>query len=139
MQPRLSLVTLGTLDFDRAVKFYRDGLGWDAELHEDTAFFQLPGIILSIYPREKLAADAKTSPEGSGFSGITLAYNTGSEAEVNEVFEIVKNLGAEIVKMPEKAFWGGYSGYFKDPDGFLWEVAFNPFWKMHEDGRVTMK
>lgn len=138
MQPRLSLVTLGTLDFDRAVKFYRDGLGWSAQIMEDTAFFQLSGIILGIYPREKLAEDAKISPEGNGFSGITLAYNTGSEAEVNEVFEIVKNLGAEIIKMPEKVFWGGYSGYFKDPDGFLWEVAYNPFWKMHEDGRVTL-
>ncbi len=136
MKPRLSLVTLGVADLSRALRFYRDGLGWPttAADGDGVAFFNLGGVVLSLYPREKLAEDVMVAPSGSGFAGITLAHNVASEAEVDEVLRTVAALGATIVKPAQKVFWGGYSGYFADPDGHLWEVAHNPFWKVDADG-----
>ena len=130
MKPKVSLITLGVSDLQRSLKFYRDGLGFPTYNYkegEGVVFFKLEGTWLSIFPREELAKDAKVSAEGSGFRGITLAHNVGSKEEVDKVFAFALAAGATEVKKPEDVFWGGYSGYFADPDGHLWEVAYNPF------------
>jgi catechol 2,3-dioxygenase-like lactoylglutathione lyase family enzyme len=135
MKPRISMITLGVRDFARAVAFYEEGLGFPRmESPPEVAFFTLNGTWLGLYGREALAEDAKVSSEGSGFGAFTLAHNVPSEAEVDEVMAQAERAGATIVKPPEKVFWGGYSGYFADPDGHLWEVAYNPhFWVGPED------
>jgi catechol 2,3-dioxygenase-like lactoylglutathione lyase family enzyme len=140
MRPKLSLVTLGVRDFERSLRFYRDGLGWQpsSASQDDVAFFPLGGIVLGLYPREKLAEDAQVSAGGSGFSGIALAHNTKSQEEVDQVLQTVESLGATIVKKAEKVFWGGYSGYFADPDGHLWEVAWNPFFGFDESDNLVL-
>jgi catechol 2,3-dioxygenase-like lactoylglutathione lyase family enzyme len=128
MKPKISLITLGVSDFARSVSFYRDGLGFPlAQLQDDVAFFQLEGVTLSLYPREKLAEDAQVPSEGTGFKGFTLAHNVKTKEEVRAVLDIARAAGASIQKEAEEVFWGGYSGYFTDPDGFLIEVAYNPF------------
>ena len=134
MRQKLNIVTLGVKDLERSLKFYKDGLGWkpSGASNENIAFFQMGGVVLSLYPREKLAEDAKQNSGGNGFSEITLAYNAKGEAEVDEVLKKVEALGATIVKKAEKVFWGGYSGYFADFDGHLWEVAWNPFFEYDE-------
>ena len=134
MRQKLNIVTLGVKDLQSSLKFYKDGLGWEpsSASTENIAFFQMGGVVFSLYPREKLAEDVKINSDGSGFSGITLAYNANVEAEVDEVLKKVESLGATIVKKAEKVFWGGYSGYFADFDGHLWEVAWNPFFKFDE-------
>lgn len=127
MEPRISLITLGVDDLDRSIRFYRDGLGLPMrDGPEGIAFFETGGTWLSLYTREKLAEDALTDPAGSGFRGFTLAHNVRTEAEVDRVLEQAVAAGATLVKEAQKVFWGGYSGYFRDPDDFLWEVAFNP-------------
>lgn len=130
MKGKISLITLGVADFEKSLKFYRDGLGFKTHEYkegQDVVFFSLEGTWLGLYPKEKLAEDAKVSTEGSGFPGFSLAHNVASEKEVDEVYEHALSMGAKAVKKPEKVFWGGYSGYFADPDGYLWEVACNPF------------
>lgn len=128
MKPRISMITLGVEDFDASVKFYRDGLKFPMmDSSPDVAFFTLNGTWLSLYDKNALAEDATVDPAGSGFPGFTMAHNLSSEAEVDKVFDMAVSVGATPVKKPQKVFWGGYSGYFKDPDGYLWEVAFNPF------------
>ena len=127
MEPRISLITLGVDDLDRSIRFYRDGLGLPMrDGPEGIAFFETGGTWLSLYTREKLAEDALTDPAGSGFRGFTLAHNVRTEAEVDRVLEQAVAAGATLVKEAQKVFWGGYSGYFRDPDDFLWEVAYNP-------------
>ena len=140
MRQKLSIITLGVADLARALEFYEDGLGWkrSAASQGDIVFFQLGGIVLALYPREKLAEDVEVSPEGSGFSGITLAYNAKSASEVDEVMKRVEELGATIVKPAQKVFWGGYSGYFKDRDGHLFEVAHNPFVEFDAQDNLMM-
>lgn len=140
MNQHLHLITLGVRDFEKSKKFYVEVLGWkpSGASQEDVAFFQAGGIVLSIYPREKLADDAMTSPEGSGFSGITLAYNAQSESEVDEIIGDLKSKGVKIVKEPQKVFWGGYSGYFADPDDYRWEVAYNPFFEFDENENLKL-
>ena len=135
MQPRLSMITLGVADVKRAIAFYQEGLGFPRHGdQEDVAFFRLNGSWLGIYGREALAEDAQVPPEGSGFRGFTISHNVHSEAEVRDVMSQAIRAGAQLVKEPQKVFWGGYSGYFKDPDGHLWEVAHNPFtWIGPED------
>ena len=131
MEPRLSLVTLGVADLARAIAFYRDGLGppLRPESAGDIAFFGLAGVWLALCPRSALAEDALSAPQGSGFRGFTLAHNLRSEAEVDALLAQACAAGATLVKPAQKTFWGGYSGYFADPDGFLWEIAHNPhFW-----------
>jgi len=130
MNPRISMITLGVRDLATAVRFYEEGLGFPRmDSPPEVAFFTLDGTWLGLYGREALAADAKVSSEGSGFESFALAHNVGSEAEVDEVIRQALAAGATLAKEPEKVFWGGYSGYFKDPDGHLWEVAHNPhFW-----------
>ena len=140
MNQHLHLVTLGVRDSETSRKFYTEILGWkpSSSSGEDVTFFQAGGIVLSIYPREKLAEDAKVSPVGSGFSGVTLAYNAGSESEVDEIISDLKAKGVNILKEPQKAFWGGYSSYFADPDGYCWEVAYNPFFPFDENGILKL-
>ena len=130
MEPRISLITLGVSDLPRAIRFYRDGLGLPLrEGPPEIAFFQTRGTWLALFPREELAKDAGISPDGSGFRGFALAHNVRSEPEVDATLERAVAAGATLVKPAQKVFWGGYSGYFADPDGFLWEVAHNPhFW-----------
>lgn len=124
------MITLGVADLAKSVKFYRDGLGFPKmDSPPEVAFFTLNGSWLGLYGREALAEDATVSPEGSGFRGFTLAHNVTSEAEVDKTIKQALSAGATLVKPGQKVFWGGYSGYFKDPDGYLWEVAHNPlFW-----------
>lgn len=122
------MITLGVDDIDRAVKFYRDGLGLpQKETPPGVAFFALNGTWLGLFGREALAQDANVSAAGEGFGGFSLAHNLGSEAEVDAAMAEAVAAGATLVKPPQKVFWGGYSGYFRDPDGHLWELAHNPF------------
>ena len=129
MEPRISIITLGVSDLPRAVRFYRDGLG--LTLYDDNtesiAFFQNKGTWLALYPRDALAADVGIPTEGSGFSGVTLAHNLRTKEEVDELLDVAVAAGATLVKPAQDTFWGGYSGYFSDPDGYLWEIAWNPF------------
>ena len=127
MKPRISMITLGVRDLAASVKFYEDGLGFPRmESPPEVAFFTLNGTWLGLYGRDALAEDATVSAEGHGFESFALAHNVKSEAEVNEVVSQAIEAGGTLVKKPQKVFWGGYSGYFKDPDGHLWEVAHNP-------------
>ena len=139
MKPRLSLITLGVTDLDRSTAFYNEGLGWEiAWQADDVRFFRLATVVLGLYPRDLLAKDANVPAEGSGFGGITLAHNVEDEGMVDTVLEEAKAAGGRIVKPAEKAFWGGYSGYFADPDGHLWEVAHNPAWTFDAAGNVII-
>jgi catechol 2,3-dioxygenase-like lactoylglutathione lyase family enzyme len=127
MKPRITIVTLGVSDLARSVRFYRDGLGLPRRPGpDDIAFFEMPGTWLALYPREALAEDATVPAEGSGFPGFTLAHNVESPEAVDALLEEAVAAGARLVKPGQKVFWGGYSGYFADPDDFLWEVAWNP-------------
>jgi uncharacterized protein len=131
MKPKISVITLGVKDLQASLKFYRDGLGFTPE--EDTGdigILRLEGVWLSLYSREALAKDAAVPPEGSGFHGFTIAHNVKSKKEVDEVLSLAVKAGARLVKPGQDAFWGGYSGYFADPDDFLWEVAWNPFFDL---------
>ncbi len=140
MRQKLNIVTLGVEDFQRSLNFYQNGLGWktSSASTENIAFFQLGGIVFALYPRDKLAEDVTITPEGHGFSGITLAYNAKNKAEVDEVLRNVEKLGAKIVKKAQKVFWGGYSGYFADLDGHLWEVAWNPFFEFDDSDNLVL-
>jgi uncharacterized glyoxalase superfamily protein PhnB len=130
MQARISMITLAVRDLAVAVKFYEEGLGFPRmESSPEVAFFTLNGTWLALYGREALAKDAQVPARGEGFEGFTLAHNVHSESEVDAVIAQAVAAGASLVKPAQKTFWGGYSGYFKDPDGHLWEVAHNPlFW-----------
>jgi uncharacterized protein len=128
MEPRISIITLGVSDLKRSVVFYRDGLGLPTNYKdgEGIAFFQLRGTWLALYPNDALAEDACLPPERTRFGGITLSYNVGSKQEVNEAIAQALAVGASLLKPASDMFWGGYSGYFADPDGHPWEVAWNP-------------
>ena len=135
MEPRITFVTLGVADIKRSVQFYRDGLGLPTDYEKgDHAVFSLSSVKMALYPRHLLASDATVSPEGGGFSGITMAHNTRSPEEVNAILTQAQQAGAKIVKEGQEAGWGGYSGYFSDPDGHLWEIAHNPFLELKVDG-----
>jgi uncharacterized protein len=127
VEPRISFVTLGVSNLQRATRFYAEGLGLpQLPSPPSVSFFELGKTWLALYPRDLLAADAGIPAHGSGFSGIALAHNVRSEAEADRLMEEVVAAGGKVVKPLGKADWGGYSGYFADPDGFLWEVAWNP-------------
>lgn len=128
MKPRISMITLGVRDMAVSIKFYEEGLGFPRmESPPEVAFFTLNGTWLGLYGRDALAADANVPADGQGFESFALAHNVPSEEDVDEVMRQAVEAGATMVKTPQKVFWGGYSGYFKDPDGHLWEVAHNPF------------
>jgi uncharacterized protein len=130
MKPKISMITLGVQDLARSISFYRDGLGFDLHNYKEgdtCVMFRLEGTWLALYPRESLAEDAHVPAEGFGFPCFALAHNVKSKDGADEVFAQAVAAGATPVKTPHDVFWGGYSGYFADPDGFLWEVAFNPF------------
>ncbi len=139
LKPTLSLVTLGVADLERAKKFYTD-LGWSPvpQPSEGVAFFELDGVVLSLFPREELAKDAGVEDSKPGFSGISLAHNVGSDEDADTAMAHALKCGATLVKPVQKVFWGGYSGYFADPDGHLWEVAHNPFARFDENGVMRM-
>lgn len=140
MRQKFNLITLGVSDLKRSLDFYEKGLGWkkSASGNEHIAFFSLGGMVLGLYSRHALAEDATVSAEGSGFPGITISYNAKSEKEVDEVLAEVKKLGATVIKPAQKVFWGGYSGYFQDPDNHFIEVAFNPFWEFDENDNIKL-
>ena len=137
MKQRLSLVTLGVADLDRARRFY-EALGWrETPRAEGVVFFQSGGMVVGLWSREALAADSGVDDTG-GWGGITLAHNVASPAEVDAVIDEARVAGAAIVREPAATFWGGYSGVFVDPDGHPWEVAHNPGWTLGEDGSIVL-
>ncbi|MEK6711829.1 MAG: VOC family protein [Nitrospinota bacterium] len=139
MEQRLSLITLGVRDLERSRDFY-ERLGWKRSVRaaSGVVFFQAGGMALALYPRAGLARDAQLSPEGSGFGGIALACNTRTREEVDAVLAEAVAAGARLLKPAQDAFWGGYAGYFADPDGYPWEVAWNPGFGMKEDGSIVL-
>lgn len=139
MEQRLTLITLGVADLARSRAFY-EKLGWTraARGAEGVAFFQAGGVVLSLYPRADLAKDAELSPDGAGFPGFSLAYNARTRDEVDAVLAEAVAAGGTLVKPAYDIFWGGYVGFFKDPDGFLWEVAWNPTFPLTEDGALVL-
>lgn len=138
MEQRLTIIGLGVSDLVKSTQFYEKKFGWTKtqSSNANITFFQLNAILLSLYPREKLAEDAQVHHEGHGFKGFTLAYNTRSKDEVDALFSEYKEKGVVIVKPPEAVFWGGYSGYVSDLDGNLWEIVFNPFLSMDIQGNT---
>lgn len=138
MDQRISLVTLGVEDLVRSREFY-EALGWSTSppTNEHVVFFDMGGYAFGLFGRAALAEDAATDAAGSGFRGVALGHNVRSEAEVDETLAAAVAVGATLVKAAEKVFWGGYSGYFADPDGHLWEIAHNPFFPLDENGRVS--
>ena len=143
MEPRISIITLCTDDMPRAYTFYKDGLGFPtkAKIDDPIYFFNTGGCRLGIYPRENMAEEFKDgrSTERSNFSGFTLAHNTKSKDEVDHILKLAQNSGGKIVKPAEDAFWGGYSGYFEDPDGFLWEVAYADSFKFDQHNNLILE
>lgn len=140
MRANLSLVTLGVSDLPRAVRFYSEGLGLQVEndwREQGVAFLPLHGVVLALWSRDALAEDARLAPFGDGFRAVALAHNTRDRAEVDAVMREAERAGARILKPAAETFWGGYSGYFSDPDGHVWEVAHNPFWTLDAEGRIA--
>jgi catechol 2,3-dioxygenase-like lactoylglutathione lyase family enzyme len=126
MRPHVAVITLGVRDLARARQFYSEGLGWPIQQEDDNWVCFLLGngsSTLALYPWDELAADASVPADGSGFRGVTLAYIARSEERVDEVLAEAERAGGKLVKHAERASWGGYSGYFADPEGYLWEVA----------------
>jgi uncharacterized glyoxalase superfamily protein PhnB len=132
MEQRMTFLTLGVKDLNQSIDFYENKLGWKrSELsNESIIFYELGGIHLALYDREELAKDANVKSSGDGFRSFTMAYNTRNEKEVDDLIENLRKQGVQIIKEPQKVFWGGYSSYIADPDGNLWEIAFNPFLKL---------
>jgi predicted lactoylglutathione lyase len=137
VEQRLSLVTLGVADLDRARAFY-EALGWRrGDDNDDVVFFQAGGMVVALWDRAALAEDSAVKDTG-GWGGVTLALNLRSPEEVDEVLEEARAAGADIGRPAAKTFWGGYSGVFVDLDGHPWEVAHNPFWTVTDDGRTLL-
>jgi uncharacterized protein len=140
VQPRISVITLGVSDLERSLRFYRDGLGWPTEGIVGTqfergavAFFDLPsGLKLALWPRENIAWDAGVPESPPSATEFTIGHNVGSKAAVDTVMELARQAGANITQPAHDTFWGGYAGYFQDPDGHLWEIAWNPAWEAPE-------
>lgn len=141
--PRMTVITLGVADLVRATAFYREIFSTrPVTQYEGVTFIPLPGVWLSLYPLEKLAEDIAeevTLPPANAFRGVTLAYNARSREEVVSVFARVADAGAHIAKAPQETFWGGYSGYFTDPDGHYWEVVWGPMFDFSEHGDLRFK
>ncbi|MFJ7186092.1 VOC family protein [Lysinibacillus xylanilyticus] len=143
---RLNLITLGVKDMVESLSFYREGLGFEVivygeETNPDVIFFNNGGTKISLFPIDRLVKDineANPPAMGNGFNGITLAYNGKSKEEVDQVFDLAKKAGANIVKKPETVFWGGYSGYFQDPNGYYWEVAYGDMWQFDDNDMLII-
>ncbi len=141
MEPVITVITLGVSDLKRSVEFYRDGLHLPIakSSSDEIAFFLTRGTLLALFPRDDLAADAAVAGEGSGFRSFTLAHNVARPEQVDQILKEAEGAGARIVKSAQTASWGGHSGYFADPDGFLWEVVFNPHSPLREDGTLGVR
>lgn len=139
MEQRISLLTLAVHDLPRSVAFFR-ALGWEPSVKDapGAAFFQTGSAAVGLYPRENLFRDLGLPDDGAGCGGITVGYNTRTREEVDEVLDKVRALGAEIVKEAHEIFWGGYVGFFRDLDGHIWEVAWNPGFPITDDGAVIL-
>ena len=139
MEPRITLITLGVSDMARSRAVYA-GLGWKASSasQPEVVFFQGNGLALALFGRKALAEDARVEDRPTGFAAVSLAYNARSKAEVASVFAEALAAGATGLKPPHDVFWGGYSGYFADPDGHLWEVAWNPFFPLDHKGNLLL-
>ena len=139
MRQKFTLITLGVANLSKALAFY-EGLGWikSKESQEDYALFPLGGIVLGLYPLHELEEDTTLRHQRTTFSGLTISYNATSEEEVDAVMREAERQGATIVKPAQKVFWGGYSGYFKDLDGYVFEVAYNPFWEIDGNGNLIL-
>lgn len=143
---RLNLITLGVKDMVESLRFYREGLGFEVifygeETSPDVIFFNNGGTKISLFPIDRLVKDineANPPAIAKGFNGITLAYNGKSKEEVDQVFNLAKEAGAKIVKEPETVFWGGYSGYFQDPNGYYWEVAYGDMWQFDDNDMLII-
>lgn len=146
MEPRISLITLGVADLARARRFYEEGLGWQASAlsNEQVAFYQAGGLVVGLYPETALAADAGLPVPGAGpgvaprFRGTALAHNVPNPQLVDALLNEAERAGGRIVQPAAEKEWGGYAGYFADPDGHLWEVAWNPGFELTADGRVLL-
>jgi catechol 2,3-dioxygenase-like lactoylglutathione lyase family enzyme len=137
MEPRISLVTLGVSDLSRARRFY-EALGWRGQEVEQTVFFQAGGLAVVLWGRQQLAADAGVADPGAGWGAVALAHNVRSRAEVDEVLAAATAAGGELTRPAAETFYGGYAGYFRDPDGHLWEVAHNPGFTLRPDGSLVL-
>jgi len=140
MEQRISIVTLGVSDVLASTAFY-ERLGWkrsEESSNDQISFFQMGGIIFGLFGRDALAEDAQLPPGDPGFSGVTIAHNARTKEEVDALLDEAEQAGATILKPAQDVFWGGYSGYFADPDGHAWEVAWNPFFEIDGDGNVIM-
>lgn len=141
MDARITMITLGVADVARSRRFYCDGLGWRATpaSSEHMLSIDANGVVLALYGRDALAADVELPlARGAGFSGVTLAHNVGSRDAVDAAMKRALEAGARALRPVQDTFWGGYSGYFADPDGHVWEVAWNPHWPLDEDGRMRV-
>ncbi len=138
MEQRLTIITLGVSDLKKSTEYYESKFGWkkSESSNKYISFFTLNGIQLALYNKNELAEDATVNSDGKGFKGFTLAYNTRSEKEVDQKIDKLREKGVEIIKNPQKVFWGGYSSYVSDLDGNLWEIVFNPFLELDEKGNV---
>lgn len=140
---RMNIICLGVRNMETAVKFYRDGLGFQTKEKENNPaviFFNTSGTKLELYPLDLLAKDITVTPKeiSTGFSGFTLAYNVKSKEEVFEVIELARKAGAKIVKEPQDVFWGGFHAYFSDLDGYYWEVAWGPQFEFDEQDMLKL-
>ncbi|WP_187260874.1 VOC family protein [Pontibacter beigongshangensis] len=140
MEQRITLITLGVKNLQRSRDFYRNVFGWEQTeaSTESVIFMQLNGLQLALFPQESLADDAGVAADGKGFRGFSLAHNMRSEQEVDALVTELEQKGARVLKRPEKVFWGGYSGYIADPDDNLWEIVYNPFLPLDEQGNVSI-
>ena len=138
MEQRISLVTLGVDDLPRARTFY-EALGWRGQEVQETVFYQAGGMAIVLWGREKVADDASVPDDGaSGFGGMTLAQNVRSRQEVDDIVDAAAAAGATVTKSPEETFYGGYAGFFRDPDGHVWEISHNPGFTLGDDGSLTL-
>jgi catechol 2,3-dioxygenase-like lactoylglutathione lyase family enzyme len=140
MEPRITLITLGVASVARARKFYVEGLGWPVASFGggEVAFLPLAGVVLALYRAADFAKDTGRPRDATGSAGVALAHNVRSRDEVDRVFALAKRAGASLLKPPEEKAWGGYAGYFADPDGHAWEIAWNPGFPMRADGSIAL-
>lgn len=137
MKQQIHFTTIGVKDLEKMANWYKDIFGWKAMKEEkEIVFFKLNGFILSLFPASELAKDIGIKDDGKGFKQFTLAINLRSEDEVNATFDELRKKGVTIIKKPEKVFWGGYSGYIADIENNYWEIAYNPFLQLDDEGNV---